>query len=49
MSCGYYAASVSPASSEYYYFFFGNDNQNHYSKTYEEHVASMEKYGVQYG
>ena len=42
-------AAVSPASSEYYYFFFGNDNQNHYSKTYEEHVAAMEKYGVQYG
>ena len=37
------------ASSEYYYFFVGNDIQNHYSQTYGDHVAAMEKYGVQYG
>ena len=41
-------AALHPADSEYLYFFFGNDNQNHYSKTYEEHQAAMEKYGVQY-
>lgn len=42
-------AALNPASSEYLYFFFGNDNQNHYSKTYEEHLAAMEQYGIQYG
>lgn len=41
-------AAINPADSDYLYFFFGNDNQNHYSKTYEEHQAAMEKYGVQY-
>lgn len=43
------AAAKNPASSEYLYFFFGNDNQNHYSKTLEEHNEQMNKYGVQYG
>lgn len=42
------AAAKNPANTEYYYFFFGKDNQNHYSKTHEEHVANKEKYGVQY-
>ena len=42
-------AAKNPASSEYLFFFYGNDNQNHYSKTYEEHEAAMKKYGVQYG
>ena len=42
-------AAKNPASSEYLYFFFGNDNDNHYSKTLEEHNAQMEKYGVQFG
>ncbi len=41
-------AAVNPADSDYLFFFFGNDNQNHYSKTFEEHQAAMEKYGVQY-
>lgn len=41
-------AAVNPASSDYLYFFFGNDNQNHYSRTLEEHEAAMAKYGVQY-
>ena len=41
-------AALNPADSDYLYFFFGNDNQNHYSETYEEHQAAMEKYGVQY-
>lgn len=42
-------AAQNPASSEYLYFFFGNDNQNHYSKTFEKHEEQMKKYGVQYG
>lgn len=42
------AAAKNPANTEYLFFFFGNDNQNHYSKTFEEHVAKKEKYGVQY-
>lgn len=42
-------AAQNPAESDYLYFFFGNDNENHYSKTYEEHEAQMQKYGVQYG
>lgn len=42
-------AAKNPSSSEYLYYFFGNDNDNHYSKTYEEHEQQMKKYGVQYG
>lgn len=42
-------AAQNPSSSEYLYFFFGNDNDNHYSETYDEHKAQMEQYGVQYG
>ena len=41
-------AAQNPAQTNYYYFFFGNDNTNHYSETYEEHLAQMEQYGVQY-
>jgi UPF0755 protein len=40
-------AAQNPAQSGYLYYFFGNDNTNHYSVTYEEHKAAMEKYGVQ--
>lgn len=42
-------AAKNPTSSEYLYYFFGNDNDNHYSKTNEEHEQQMKKYGVQYG
>lgn len=42
------AAAMNPADTDYLYFFFGNDNQNHYSTTLEEHTAAMEQYGVQY-
>ena len=42
-------AAKNPASSDYYYFFFGNDNDNHYSKTLDEHNAQIEEYGVQFG
>lgn len=40
-------AAQNPAQTNYYYFFFGMDNTNHYSETYEEHCAQIEKYGVQ--
>lgn len=42
-------AAKNPSSSEYLFFFFGNDNDNHYSKTLEEHEAQMKEFGVQYG
>ncbi|WP_052446823.1 endolytic transglycosylase MltG [Candidatus Soleaferrea massiliensis] len=42
-------AAMNPADTDALYFFFGNDNQNHYSATLEEHEAAMEKYGVQFG
>ncbi|MDR2525638.1 MAG: endolytic transglycosylase MltG [Oscillospiraceae bacterium] len=43
-------AAQSPAQGMdgYLFYFFGNDNTNHYSKTYEEHEAQMKIYGVQY-
>lgn len=43
------SAAQKPQPSDYLYFFFGNDNQNHYSTTYEEHQAAMAQFGVQYG
>ena len=42
-------AALYPSSTDYLYFFFGNDNQNHYSKTYEEHNQKMKEFGVQNG
>lgn len=42
-------AAQNPAQSDYLYFFFGNDNQNHYSKTLEEHEAQKAQYGVNFG
>lgn len=33
-------------ASEYLYFFFGQDNDNHYSKTLEEHEQQIAQYGV---
>ena len=43
------SAAKNPTQTEYLYFFFGNDNENHYSTTYEEHQAAMTQFGVQYG
>ena len=43
------SAAKNPTQTEYLYFFFGNDNENHYSTTYEEHQAAMAQFGVQYG
>jgi len=42
-------AALNPSQSDYLYYFFGNDNTNHYTKTYEEHKAAMAEYGVNYG
>ena len=42
-------AAKNPTQTDYLYFFFGNDNENHYSTTYEEHQAAMAQFGVQYG
>ena len=41
-------AALNPTPSEYLYFFFGNDNQNHYSKTLEEHNALKNQFGVKF-
>lgn len=42
-------AAKNPTQTDYLYFFFGNDNENHYSTTYEEHQNAMAQFGVQYG
>lgn len=42
-------AAKNPTQTDYLYFFFGNDNENHYSATYEEHQSAMAQFGVQYG
>ena len=39
-------AAENPSTSDYLYYFFGQDETNHYSKTYEEHKAAMKVYGV---
>ncbi|MDR1806177.1 MAG: endolytic transglycosylase MltG [Clostridium sp.] len=39
-------AAQNPAKSDYLFFFFGADHQNHYSKTYSEHLAQIEQYGL---
>jgi UPF0755 protein len=41
-------AALNPTPSEYLYFFFGNDNQNHYSTTLEEHNALKKQFGVKF-
>jgi len=41
-------AALNPTPSEYLYFFYGNDNENHYAITGEEHEAQKEEFGVQF-
>lgn len=41
-------AAKNPADSNYLYFFFGNDNQNHYAETLEEHEEQKKQFGVQF-
>ncbi len=42
-------AAKHPAQSDYMFFYFGVDNQNHYSKTLEEHEQKMREIPVQFG
>lgn len=42
-------AAKNPSQSDYLYYFFGNDNDNHYSITHDEHVAAKARYGVNNG
>lgn len=37
-------AAYHPIPSDYLYYITGNDNQMHYSKTYDEHMANIAKY-----
>jgi len=39
-------AARNPSQSEYLYYFFGQDGTNHYTKTYDEHLAAIKIYGV---
>lgn len=39
-------AAQNPASTDYLYYFFGQDNDNHYSKTFDEHKELIAQYGV---
>lgn len=42
------AAAKNPENSDYLFFFFGNDNDNHYSVTLQEHEEKMAQFGVRY-
>jgi len=42
-------AAKNPAESDYLFYFFGMDNDNHYTKTYDEHLAAIKVHGVNYG
>ena len=39
-------AARNPSASDYLYYFFGRDNTNHYTKSYEEHLAAIKIYGL---
>jgi len=39
-------AAKHPSQSDYLYYFFGKDETNHYTKTYDEHLAAIKLYGV---
>ena len=39
-------AAKNPSTSDYLYYFFGKDGTNHYTKTYDEHLAAMSQIGV---
>ncbi len=42
------AAAQNPKKTSYLFFFYGNDNQNHYSESLEEHEAQKKEFGVQF-
>ncbi|MBO1913161.1 endolytic transglycosylase MltG, partial [Microvirga sp. 3-52] len=37
-------AVIDPESTDYLYFLADKDGENHFSKTYEEHLAKRAKY-----
>ncbi|MCL2299606.1 MAG: endolytic transglycosylase MltG [Firmicutes bacterium] len=39
-------AAKNPSTSDYLYYFFGKDNTNHYTKSYDEHLAAIKIYGL---
>ena len=39
-------AARNPSQSDYLYYFFGQDETNHYTKTYDEHLAAIKLYGI---
>ena len=39
-------AAKNPSTSDYLYYFFGKDETNHYTKTYDEHLAAIKMYGL---
>ena len=39
-------AAKHPSQSDYLYYFFGKDETNHYTKTYDEHLAAIKLYGI---
>jgi len=39
-------AAKNPSQSDYLYYFFGKDETNHYTYTYEEHLAAIKMYGL---
>jgi len=39
-------AAKNPSTSDYLYYFFGKDETNHYTYTYEEHLAAIKMYGL---
>jgi len=39
-------AAKNPSTSDYLYYFFGQDETNHYTYTYDEHLAAIKLYGL---
>jgi len=39
-------AAKNPSQSDYLYYFFGQDETNHYTKSYDEHLAAIKMYGL---
>jgi len=39
-------AAKNPSQSDYLYYFFGQDETNHYTKTYDEHLAAIKLFGL---
>jgi len=39
-------AAQNPSTSDYLYYFFGQDGTNHYTKSYDEHLAAIKLYGL---